>query len=314
MPVENTWAALVEDGEGNMADALDTAQQMLSNAQQMLDKLDKQPQGKELSVSDIQRTKKEKKRLTEKVQYWSDVVTTGQSAIQGNSIYEEADSSESIESDSRQREIGSTASLLDVVRTLYSKGKEVASKLFSMKFFDVTQTPKFMQELGLRGDKFTIKYGVIARHLGKDGSHDLSERDWEQLPQALQNPFAISKLTDKKDSYRIYTTLQTESGEFVIVGADVKNAGREIEVNAVSTVFGRRNNANLPKNEEVIYRSKEITPEQSALLKRPNFAQYPTEQELSEDKDTTSVPENQILYIFVAKNTTSVVTNKITTQ
>lgn len=145
-----------------------------------------------------------------------------------------------------------------------------------------------MQELGLRGNKFTIKYGVIARHFGKDGSHNLTEREWGQLPQALQNPFAISKLTDKKDSYRIYTTLQIENGEFVVVGADVKNAGCEIEVNAISTIFGRRDNANLSKNEEVIYRSKEITPEQSALLKRPNFAQYPTEQELSDGKDTTN--------------------------
>ncbi len=201
-----------------------------------------------------------------------------------------ADSAGSIESGSEQSEINGTPSLLDVVRTLYSKGKEVASKLFQRSFFDVAQTPKFMQELGLRGDKFTIKYGVIARHLGKDSSHTLTERDWEQLPQALQNPFAISKLTDKDDSYRIYTTLQTEGGEFVVVGADVKNAGREIEVNAISTVFGRRNNANLPKNEEVIYRSKEITPEQSSLLERPNFAQYPTEQELSEGKDTTISP------------------------
>ena len=57
--------------------------------------------------------------------------------------------------------IGGAPSLLDVVRILYSKGKKVASKLFSMKFFDVAQTPKFMQELGLHGDKFTIKYGVI---------------------------------------------------------------------------------------------------------------------------------------------------------
>lgn len=200
------------------------------------------------------------------------------------------DSAGSIESGSEQSEINGTPSLLDVVRTLYSKGKKVASKLFQRSFFDVAQTPKFMQELGLRGDKFTIKYGVIARHLDKDSSHTLTERDWEQLPQALQNPFAISKLTDKDDSYRIYTTLQTEGGKFVVVGADVKNAGREIEVNAISTAFGRRNNANLPKNEEVIYRSEEITPEQSSLLERPNFAQYPTEQELSEGKDTTISP------------------------
>lgn len=211
------------------------------------------------------------------------------------------------EQDRREDTKTNNTSLLDVVSTLYSKGKEVASKLFQRSFFDVAQTPKFMQELGLRGDKFTVKYGVIARHFGKDGSHDLTERDWEQLPQALQNPFAISKLTDKTDSYRIYTALQTESGEFVVVGVDVKNAGREIEVNAISTVFGRRNNANLSKNEEVIYRSKEITPEQSSLLERPNFAQYPTEQEFSEGKDTnSSETSNTVEEKNKKKNTTFV--------
>ena len=74
----------------------------------------------------------------------------------------------------------------------------------------------------------------------------------------------------------------------VVANQATDNAeGREIEVNSISTVFGRRNNANLPKNEEVIYRSKEITPDQSSLLKRPNFAQYPTEEELSDSKGTT---------------------------
>ena len=184
-------------------------------------------------------------------------------------------------------EVVESQSFLDVVRTLYSQGKEVASKLFQRSFFDIAQTPRFMQELGLRGDKFTIKYGVIARHISKDNSHSLSEHVWEQLPQALQNPFAISRITDREDSYRIYTTLETENGEYVVVGVDVKNAGREIEVNAISTVFGRRNNANRSKNEEVIYRSKKITPEQSSLLERPNFVQYPTGQELSDGKGTT---------------------------
>lgn len=145
-----------------------------------------------------------------------------------------------------------------------------------------------MQDLGLRGDKFTIKYGVISRHFGKDSSHTLTERDRERLPQALQNPFAISKLTDKNDAYRIYTTLQTENGEFIVVGVDVKSVGREIAVNAISIVFGRRNNANLPQNEDVIYKSKEITLEQSALLERPNFVQYPIIQEFSDSKDTTN--------------------------
>ena len=41
--------------------------------------------------------------------------------------------------------------------------------------------------------------------------------------------------------------------------------------------------------------SNEITPEQSSLLERPNFAQYPTEQELSNSKDTTSSQNNNEL-------------------
>lgn len=172
--------------------------------------------------------------------------------------------------------------LLDAVKVLYSKGKEYASKIFQRSFFDVAKTPKFMRELGLNGEKFTIKYGVISRHLSKDGSHAITEQEWEQLPEALQHPFAISKLSDRAKGYRIYTTIQTENGEYIVVGVDVKNAGRDIEVNSIVTVFGRRENANLPSNEEVIYRSNEITPEQSSLLGQPNSDQYPTERESSE--------------------------------
>lgn len=45
----------------------------------------------------------------------------------------------------------------------------------------------------------------------------------------------------------------------------------------------------------MIYRSKEITPEQSSLLERLNFAQYPTEQELSDNKDTRNLPHANAL-------------------
>ena len=148
-----------------------------------------------------------------------------------------------------------------------------------------------MQKLGIKGTKFTIRYGVIARHFGKDGSHDFTIEEWQQLPNAIQNPFAITKY--KNRGYRIYTALQTEKGEFIVVGVDVKNAGRELEINAISTVFGRRSNANLPENEEVIYVSETITPEQQSLLSRPNSDQYPAERESSTHKDTPSTPNSQ---------------------
>lgn len=199
------------------------------------------------------------------------------------------DSARSAESE-REESVSANSSLLDVIHTLYTKGKEYASKIFQRSFFDVVETPEFMKQYGLTGSKFTIRYGVITRHWGKDESHNLTEQEWSKLPEALRNPFAITKLKDEESGYRIYTSLQNAKGEYVVVGVDVKNAGRDIEVNAISTVFGRKTDAGLTTNEEVIYRSEKITPEQSSLLGQPNSDQYPTEQEsssASEDKQTS---------------------------
>ena len=186
-----------------------------------------------------------------------------------------------------------TPTIGDVISTLFSKGKAFASKIFNMKFFDLAKTPEFMKKLGLTGSKFTIRYGVISRHFGKDGSHDFTKEEWEQIPNALGHPFAIARLADKDKGFRIYTTLKTEKGEYVVVGVDVRNAGRNMEINAISTLFGRRNDANLPTNEEIIYRSETITPEQEALLSRPNSDQYPTERELTGGKGTANSAEEQ---------------------
>ena len=195
----------------------------------------------------------------------------------------------------REQETDSDPTLVNVIRTLYQKGKDYASKIFNMKFFDFATTPDFMKHLGMTGSKFTIRYGVIARHFGKDGSHDFTQSEWEQIPHAIEHPFAVTQLKNKEKGFRIYTALKTEKGEYVVVGVDVKNAGRDMEVNAIATMFGRRSNANLPENEEVIYKSKEITPEQEALLSRPNSDQYPAERESSDGKGkdiSDSVQEN----------------------
>lgn len=143
-----------------------------------------------------------------------------------------------------------------------------------------------MKKLGLSGDRFTIRYGVISRHLDKDNSHYLSEEEWEKLPDALKAPFAITKLSDKDKAYRIYTTLRNSKGEHIVVGVDVKNAGRDLEVNSISTVFGKNTKGGLTKKETIIYEDKKITPEQKSLLSGPNFRQYPDAQELSADKGT----------------------------
>ena len=195
--------------------------------------------------------------------------------------------------EAEEEQTSNTPSLLNVIRDIYSKGKEFATKLYQRSHFDVVKTPDFMKRLGLTGDKFTIRYGVIARHVGKDSSHKISEEEWQNLPEALLKPFAITKLGDKWKGYRIYTTLQNDKGEYIVVGVDVKNAGRNMEVNAIATVFGRRQKAGTTLQEELIYTDKNITPEQKSLLDGPNSRQYPSDQGLSADKDSIESSEKQ---------------------
>lgn len=195
--------------------------------------------------------------------------------------------------EAEEEQTSNTPSLLNVIRDIYSKGKEFATKLYQRSHFDVVKTPDFMKRLGLTGDKFTIRFGVIARHVGKDSSHKISEEEWQNLPEALLKPFAITKLGDKWKGYRIYTTLQNDKGEYIVVGVDVKNAGRNMEVNAIATVFGRRQKAGTTLQEELIYTDKNITPEQKSLLDGPNSRQYPSDQGLSADKDSIESSEKQ---------------------
>ena len=107
---------------------------------------------------------------------------------------------EAVEKDAELKEDKKKPQLKDVVKAIYEKGKSAASRLYKMAFFDVAKTPDFMKKLGLTGDRFTIKYGVLSRHAGKDDSHSLTEKQWEELPDALQKPFAITRFGGK-DKY-----------------------------------------------------------------------------------------------------------------
>ena len=185
--------------------------------------------------------------------------------------------------------------LKDVVRTIVEKGKSVASKLFERSFFDVGKTPEFMKKIGLTGNRFTIKYGVLSRHAGKDSSHSLTEKEWKELPNALQKPFAITRFGEKENGYRLYTTMKNDKGETIVVGVDVKNIGRNLEVNSISTIFGRRGDAKITQKEEVLYTDEKITPEQRSLLGQPNSDQYTDtrERNVSADKGSEKPEKKQ---------------------
>lgn len=185
--------------------------------------------------------------------------------------------------------------LIDVVRTLFEKGKTEAAKMFQRRYFDVANTSELLKGLGLTGDKFTIRYGVIARHFGKDNQHDLPVEVWEKLPDALSHPLVVTKYyieKGKQKGYRIFTPIQLNDGSFVVVSAEVKNAGKAIEVNSINTLFGK--NKVSETHDEVIYESKEMTPEQRTLLDGTNPRQYSdTQESLSTDKDNEkTTPES----------------------
>ena len=185
--------------------------------------------------------------------------------------------------------------LIDVVRTLFDKGKTEAAKIFQRRYFDVANTSEQLKRLGLTGDKFTIRYGVIARHFGKDNQHDLPVEVWEKLPEALSHPLVVTKYyieKGKQKGYRIFTPIQLNDGSFVVVSAEVKNAGKTIEVNSINTLFGK--NKVSETHDEVIYESKEMTPEQRTLLDGTNPRQYSdTQESLSTDKDSEkTTPES----------------------
>ena len=103
-------------------------------------------------------------------------------------------------------------------------------EIFKGRFFHMADTPAFMKELGLSGGHFSVRYGVISRHRGKDEGHDLTEQNWIDLCDAITKPFAIARYGNE---YRIFTTVKI-GARHVAVGVDVKNIGMGIKVNAVS--------------------------------------------------------------------------------
>jgi hypothetical protein len=142
------------------------------------------------------------------------------------------------------------------------------------QFFHMADTPDFVKELGISGEYFSVRYGVISRHTGKDDDHNLSEEAWEGLCDAITDPFAIAK---HGEGYRFFTSVKLGE-KYIAVGVDVKNIGQGIDVNSVSTAFGYTEGQ---KTEEIIYRAKKMTAEQAALLDGLNSLSLPPVQGLS---------------------------------
>ena len=89
--------------------------------------------------------------------------------------------------------------------------------------------------------------------------------------------------------------MKNDKGETIVVGVDVKNTGRNLEVNSISTIFGRRGDAKITQKEEVLYTDEKIVPEQRSLLGQPNSDQYTDtrERNVSADKGSEKPEKKQ---------------------
>ena len=130
---------------------------------------------------------------------------------------------------------------------------------------------------------------MILRHKGKDAEHGIKSDEWAAIAEALneKKPLLVEKYgsVDGK-SYRIWTEA-TIGGKTAIVGATVKNAGKNMEVNSIDTAFGA--SGAVPKVENVVYPKTEK--EIQSVLTRHNSGRYTVS---PSDKPKVSATGNKV--------------------
>jgi hypothetical protein len=159
-------------------------------------------------------------------------------------------------------------------------------KALEMRFFYMAEAPDFLKHLEpeIPGEYFSVKYGVISRHFGKNEEHNLTANNWIELCSEIVRPFAISKY---KDGFRFFTNAKSNK-KYIVVGIDVKNPAEGLKINAVTTAFSYRPHGN--EKEDFFYVSPKITPEQIALLNQLNSGQYLSVQKGGTDDLNTLSP------------------------
>ena len=124
-------------------------------------------------------------------------------------------------------------------------GTETEKARLQQTFFKLADTAPRLQQLGLRGEHFIVRYGVVSHHKGKDADHSYSADEWKQLCVKINAPLAVTRY---KDSYNVYVDVQ-KNGKPTLVGVAVKQAGRELVVNSIKTVFAKHIN----DADEIVY-------------------------------------------------------------
>ena len=211
----------------------------------------------------------------------------------GNSQYSlTSDPIEAVEQSAEQfrkeREEQRVKSFHDMIDDLFTN-PDFDKSAHSRMHYDLGDTPEYMKKLGISGERFTMQFKNIKTHMGKDADHNLTAKEWHELPDAIKRPFLITTYGKNEGKFRLYTTVKV-GDKFAVVGVDVVkvNKGKGVpmlELNRIKTVFGRDRYV-FENGENILAYDENITPEQEALLRGHNFREYPSIQELSAGKDS----------------------------
>ena len=134
--------------------------------------------------------------------------------------------------------------LVDFIDIILNGSEKQKSEL-AQTFFKLADTSKRLQKLGLHGSHFVVRYGVVSHHKNKDGDHTYSVDEWKQICARINSPLAVTK---HGDDYNLYVDVQ-KNGKPTLIGVAVKQAGRDLVVNSIKTVFAKKIN----RTDEILF-------------------------------------------------------------
>lgn len=148
--------------------------------------------------------------------------------------------------------------LADYIDTILNGTAEEKLPL-SMRYYEIAESEALIKSLGIKGEKFTIRYGVITRHKNKDAAHNLTATEWKELCEKINQPLFV---TSDGKSFTLFLDICRE-GKVMLVGVTVRQTGKTQFVNAVDTVFFTNH---FTRGGKMIYVKQKITVAQQALL------------------------------------------------
>lgn len=176
------------------------------------------------------------------------------------------------------------------------------------KHFKVCDTPSIMKQCGLTGDIITIKYGVISRHKDKDSDHSFTANEWRKICKALPHPFAITK-SKEKDYYNVFLSGK-KGNKDILVGMSVKSIGKNIEINAIRTVFAKDFDINDSRY-KVLYVKNKKAPDENLLAVRHRSISHGRIDSIPPATQKSTLSWTDIEKIAKASNRRSVILCKI---